>query len=60
MVSLLALYSDVPNSNPAGAYSFSVKFVYEKKENKQKVAGVGTFKKKMLDDGWDSNRGTLV
>ena len=31
------------SSNPADAYSFSVKFVFEKTENKQKEAGVGTF-----------------
>ena len=30
-------------SNPAEAYSFSVKFVFEKNENKQKEAGVGPF-----------------
>ena len=40
MVSVLAFYSDDPSSN---AYSFSVKFVFEKDENKQNEAGVGTF-----------------
>ena len=35
MVSVLAFYSDDPSSNPADAYSFSVKFVYEKNENKR-------------------------
>ena len=43
MVSVLAFYSDDPSSNPADAYSFSVKFVFEKDENKQNEAGVGTF-----------------
>ena len=43
MVSVLAFYSDDPSSNPAEAYSFSVKFVFEKKENKQKVADFGPF-----------------
>ena len=36
MVSMLAFYSDNPSANPAEDYSFSVKFVLEKKENKQK------------------------
>ena len=38
MVSVLAFYSDDLSLNPADAYSFSVKFVFEKNENKQKVA----------------------
>ena len=33
---MLAIYSDDPSSNPADAYSFSVKFVLEKNENKPK------------------------
>ena len=41
MVSVLAFYSDDPSSNPTEAYSFSVKFVFEKNKNKQKEAGVG-------------------
>ena len=41
VVSVLALYSDDPSSNPADVYSYSVKFVFEKNENKQKDAGVG-------------------
>ena len=41
VVSVLAFYSDDPISNPAEAYSFSVKFVLQKNENKQKEAGVG-------------------
>ena len=32
VVSELAFYSDDPSSNPAEAYSFSVKFVLEKNE----------------------------
>ena len=32
MVSVHAFYSDDPSSNPAEAYSFSVKFVFEKIE----------------------------
>ena len=34
MVIVLAFYSDDPNSNPAEDYRFSVKFVFEKNENK--------------------------
>ena len=45
VVSMLAFYSNDPSSNPADAYCFSVKFVFEKNENKQKEAGVGPFKK---------------
>ena len=33
---MLAYYFDIPSLNPAEAYSFSVKFVFEKNENKQK------------------------
>ena len=43
VVSELAFYSDDLSSNPAEAYSFAVKFVFEKNENKQKEAGVGQF-----------------
>ena len=43
MVSVLAFYSDDPSSNPADAYSFSVKIVFDKNENKQKGAEVGPF-----------------
>ena len=39
MVSVLAFNSDNPSSNPAEAYSFSVKIVFEKKRIKQKEAG---------------------
>ena len=46
VVSVLAFYFDDPSSNPADAYSFSVKSVYEKNGNKQKEAGVGPFKGK--------------
>ena len=45
VVSMLAFYSNDPSSNPADAYCFSVKFVFEKNENKQKEAGVGPLKK---------------
>ena len=43
VVSVLAFYSDDLSSNPADAHSFSVKFVFEKIENKE--AGVGPFLK---------------
>ena len=36
MVSILAFYSDDPSSNPAEAYSVSVKCVFEKNENKKR------------------------
>ena len=45
MVSELAFYSDDPSSNPADAKSFSVKFVFEKNENKQKETGEVPFLK---------------
>ena len=42
--SVLSFYSDNPSSNPSEALSFfSVQFVFEKNENKQKEAGVGPF-----------------
>ena len=40
---VVTFYSDDLSSNPADAYSFSVKFVFETNENKQKEAGVGPF-----------------
>jgi len=40
VVSVLAFYSNDPSSNHANVYSFSVKFVVEKNENKQKEAGI--------------------
>ena len=43
MVNALAFYSQDPSSNPAETYSFSIKFVLEKNENKQKEAVVGPF-----------------
>ena len=43
LVSVLAFYSSDPSSNLAEAYNFSVKFVIEKNENKQKEAGVTHF-----------------
>ena len=48
MVSVLAFYPDDPSFNPAEAYSFSVKFVFEKNENKQKEVAVGPFFKEKL------------
>ena len=48
VVSVLAFYSVDPSSNPTVAYSFSVKFVVEKNENKQKEAGVGPFLKRVV------------
>ena len=41
MVSILTFYSDDLSSNPVTPTVFSVKFVFEKKENKQNEAGVG-------------------
>ena len=46
VVSVLAFCSDDLSLNPAEAYSFSVKYVFEKNENKQKEARVGPFFKK--------------
>ena len=43
VVSMLAFFSDDPSSNLAIANIFSVKFVFEKNENKQKEAGLGQF-----------------
>ena len=36
VVSVLAFYSDDPSLNPAEAYSFSVKWVFENNKNKEK------------------------
>ena len=36
MVSVVAFYSNDPNPNPAEAISFSVNFVFDNNENKQK------------------------
>ena len=41
VVSVLAFHFDDPSSNPAEAYSFFFKIVFENNENKQKEAGVG-------------------
>ena len=41
MVSLLACYSKNLSLNLAEIYRFSVKFAFEKNENKQNEAGVG-------------------
>ena len=48
MVSMLALYSGDLSSNPAEAYSFSVKIVIEKNKLNKKEARVGPFIKKTL------------
>ena len=48
VVTVLAFYSDNPSSNAAEAYSFSVKFVFENRENKQKEAGVGPCNKILI------------
>ena len=45
VVSMLAFSSDDLSSNPAGVKSYSIKFVFEKKENNQKEAGDDQFKK---------------
>ena len=47
VVYVLTFYSDNLSSNPAVAYSFSVKFLFEKNENKQKEDGVWPIKEKM-------------
>ena len=53
MVSVLAIYSDNPSSNPVEAYIFSFKFVFEKKENKQNEVGVGwQFQIKIVHSDW--------
>ena len=44
VVSMLALYSNDPSSNPAEARISSVKLVFVKNKNKQKEAGFGPFK----------------
>ena len=43
VVNVFAFYYDDPSSNPAKAYSFSLKTVVEMIENKLKVAGIGPF-----------------
>ena len=45
VVSVFSFYSDDQSLNPAEAYSlFSVKFVFEKNENKQREAGLAYLK----------------
>ena len=46
VVSVLAFNSDSPSSNHADAYSFSVKFAFEKTKNKQKSGSGCPFLKK--------------
>ena len=48
VVSVLAFNSDDPSLKTTEVYSFSVKFVLEKNENKQKEAGVSPFLKNSL------------
>ena len=57
VVRVLAFHSDDPSSNPAEAYSFFFKIVFEKNENKQKEAGVGPifFKKINLKENYNIN-----
>ena len=45
VASVLALWSDDPSSNPTDTYSFSIKILFEKNEEKQIEAGVGLLKK---------------
>ena len=45
VVSVLAFDSGIPSSNPADAYSFFVKFVFEKYKKKQKESGPAHFYK---------------
>ena len=40
-----ACSTNTPSSNPAKVYNFYVEIVVEKIENKEKVAGIGTFLK---------------
>ena len=44
VVSVLTFYSDNLCSNPAEADGFSVKFLFENKENKRKEAGIDPLK----------------
>ena len=46
VVSVLALYSDDPSSNPAEACCLAVNYNFEKNENKEKEAGVDPLKNK--------------
>ena len=43
-VNVLAFYSDDPSLNHFIPYSFYEKYVFEKHENKQKVAEIGPLK----------------
>ena len=61
MISVLAFFSENPSLNPADALSFYDKFVFEKNEIKQKVAGVGPFKKVLEENVWGAvNKEWLV
>ena len=48
MVSVLAFYSDDPDSNPPEVYSFYSVKLFEKNENKQKEHGKGKLKKNIM------------
>ena len=54
VVSMLAFSSDDLSSNPAGVKSFSIKFVFEKKENNQKEAGDDQFKKYFSNSAFEN------
>ena len=45
VVSVLTLLHRLSGSYPAQVYSFSVQFVFENRENKEKEARVGSFSK---------------
>ena len=47
VVSVLAFYSDDPRSNLAEAYSFSLKFVFEKTKINKTMSGLAHFLKKI-------------
>ena len=56
MVSVLAFYSDDPSSNPTEVYNFSLAFVFEKNENKQKEAGVGPLLKNVFSNRFSPSK----
>ena len=48
VVSVLAIYSNDPSTNPAEAYSCFCFIVFEKNENIHKEAGVGPLEKHLM------------
>ena len=60
MVNVLNFDSDDSSSNPAETYSFSIKFVLVKNENKQKEAGVGPFLYKTISVEHDQGKKTIL